>query len=193
MADGATLVAPETVWFAWDTEIGRDVTIEQNVVFGPGVTHRRRGHDPRVLPSRGRARGLGRDHRPLRAAAPRRRARGRGRTSAISSRSRTSHVMARRQGQSPDLSRRRRGRRGRQHRRGHDHLQLRRLLQVSHGDRRARVRRLEQRAGRAGQDRRRRDRRRRAARFRATSPTASCGWCARSSWSSPAGPTSSTT
>jgi len=38
MADGATLVAPETVWFAWDTVLGRDVTIEPNVIFGPGVT-----------------------------------------------------------------------------------------------------------------------------------------------------------
>ncbi|MGN6270725.1 MAG: bifunctional UDP-N-acetylglucosamine diphosphorylase/glucosamine-1-phosphate N-acetyltransferase GlmU [Sphingomonas sp.] len=37
MAEGASLVAPETVWFAWDTAIGRDVTIEPNVVFGPGV------------------------------------------------------------------------------------------------------------------------------------------------------------
>ena len=37
MADGATLVAPETVWFAFDTVLGRDVTVEQNVVFGPGV------------------------------------------------------------------------------------------------------------------------------------------------------------
>ena len=37
MADGATLIAPDTVWFAHDTEIGRDVTIEPNVVFGPGV------------------------------------------------------------------------------------------------------------------------------------------------------------
>jgi len=37
MAEGASLVAPETVWFAYDTEIGRDVTIEPNVVFGPGV------------------------------------------------------------------------------------------------------------------------------------------------------------
>jgi bifunctional UDP-N-acetylglucosamine pyrophosphorylase/glucosamine-1-phosphate N-acetyltransferase len=34
---GATLIAPETVWFAHDTEIGRDVTIEPHVVFGPGV------------------------------------------------------------------------------------------------------------------------------------------------------------
>ncbi|MDF8334321.1 bifunctional UDP-N-acetylglucosamine diphosphorylase/glucosamine-1-phosphate N-acetyltransferase GlmU [Novosphingobium cyanobacteriorum] len=38
MAEGATLVAPETVWFAWDTVLGRDVTVEQNVVFGPGVS-----------------------------------------------------------------------------------------------------------------------------------------------------------
>jgi bifunctional UDP-N-acetylglucosamine pyrophosphorylase/glucosamine-1-phosphate N-acetyltransferase len=38
MADGATLIAPETVWFSWDTRIGRDVTIEPNVWFGPGVT-----------------------------------------------------------------------------------------------------------------------------------------------------------
>ena len=38
MADGVSLVAPETVWFAWDTEIGRDVLVEQNVIFGPGVT-----------------------------------------------------------------------------------------------------------------------------------------------------------
>lgn len=38
MADGASLIAPDTVWFAWDTELGRDVTIEPNVFFGPGVT-----------------------------------------------------------------------------------------------------------------------------------------------------------
>lgn len=37
MADGATLLAPETVFFSWDTRIGRDVTVEPNVVFGPGV------------------------------------------------------------------------------------------------------------------------------------------------------------
>ncbi|MBT0668558.1 bifunctional UDP-N-acetylglucosamine diphosphorylase/glucosamine-1-phosphate N-acetyltransferase GlmU [Novosphingobium profundi] len=38
MADGVTLIAPETVFFAWDTVLGQDVTIEPNVVFGPGVT-----------------------------------------------------------------------------------------------------------------------------------------------------------
>ncbi len=38
MADGATLVAPDTVWFAHDTVVGRDVLIEPNVVFGPGVS-----------------------------------------------------------------------------------------------------------------------------------------------------------
>ena len=38
MADGATLIAPETVWFSWDTALGADVLIEPNVFFGPGVT-----------------------------------------------------------------------------------------------------------------------------------------------------------
>ncbi|HEY5713158.1 MAG TPA: bifunctional UDP-N-acetylglucosamine diphosphorylase/glucosamine-1-phosphate N-acetyltransferase GlmU [Allosphingosinicella sp.] len=38
MADGASLVAPETTWFSFDTVIGRDVVVEPNVVFGPGVT-----------------------------------------------------------------------------------------------------------------------------------------------------------
>ncbi len=38
MDNGATLVAPETVWFAFDTHVGRDVLIEQNVVFGTDVT-----------------------------------------------------------------------------------------------------------------------------------------------------------
>lgn len=37
MADGVSLIAPETVWFSHDTAIARDVTIHPNVVFGPGV------------------------------------------------------------------------------------------------------------------------------------------------------------
>jgi bifunctional UDP-N-acetylglucosamine pyrophosphorylase/glucosamine-1-phosphate N-acetyltransferase len=35
---GVTLMAPETVYLAFDTVIGRDTVIEPNVVFGPGVT-----------------------------------------------------------------------------------------------------------------------------------------------------------
>ncbi|HWV13096.1 MAG TPA: DapH/DapD/GlmU-related protein, partial [Sphingobium sp.] len=38
MRDGVTLIAPETVFFAYDTQLGRDVVVEPNVVFGPGVT-----------------------------------------------------------------------------------------------------------------------------------------------------------
>jgi len=38
MAEGATLVAPETVFLCWDTKLGRDVTVEPHVIFGPGVT-----------------------------------------------------------------------------------------------------------------------------------------------------------
>jgi len=38
MAEGATLVDPATVWFSFDTEVGRDVLIEPNVFFGPGVS-----------------------------------------------------------------------------------------------------------------------------------------------------------
>ncbi|WP_441339489.1 bifunctional UDP-N-acetylglucosamine diphosphorylase/glucosamine-1-phosphate N-acetyltransferase GlmU [Novosphingobium sp. Chol11] len=37
MRDGVTLIAPETVFFAYDTQLGRDVLVEPNVVFGPGV------------------------------------------------------------------------------------------------------------------------------------------------------------
>jgi bifunctional UDP-N-acetylglucosamine pyrophosphorylase/glucosamine-1-phosphate N-acetyltransferase len=35
--EGATLIDPESVWFAYDTKLGRDVTVEPHVVFGPGV------------------------------------------------------------------------------------------------------------------------------------------------------------
>jgi len=37
MEAGVTMVAPETVYLCADTKFGRDVTIEPNVVFGPGV------------------------------------------------------------------------------------------------------------------------------------------------------------
>jgi bifunctional UDP-N-acetylglucosamine pyrophosphorylase/glucosamine-1-phosphate N-acetyltransferase len=38
MERGATLIAPDTVFFSADTELGRDVVVEPHVVFGPGVT-----------------------------------------------------------------------------------------------------------------------------------------------------------
>ena len=38
MVEGATLVAPETVFLAFDAKIGRDVLIEPHVVIGRGVT-----------------------------------------------------------------------------------------------------------------------------------------------------------
>ncbi|MEO6298494.1 MAG: bifunctional UDP-N-acetylglucosamine diphosphorylase/glucosamine-1-phosphate N-acetyltransferase GlmU [Paracoccaceae bacterium] len=38
LENGVTLTAPETVFFALDTHIGRDATIGPNVIFGPAVT-----------------------------------------------------------------------------------------------------------------------------------------------------------
>lgn len=38
MVSGVTMIAPETVFLSYDTEIGQDALIEPNVVFGPGVT-----------------------------------------------------------------------------------------------------------------------------------------------------------
>ncbi len=38
MADGATLIDPASVFFSFDTKLGRDVLIEPNVFFGPGVS-----------------------------------------------------------------------------------------------------------------------------------------------------------
>jgi len=37
MKNGATLIDPSTVYFSYDTKIGKDVVIEPNVFFGPGV------------------------------------------------------------------------------------------------------------------------------------------------------------
>ncbi len=44
MAEGATLVDPKTVWFAYDTIVGHDCVIEPNVFFGPGVVIRDNVH-----------------------------------------------------------------------------------------------------------------------------------------------------
>src|SRR5581483_465106 len=34
---GATLIDPETIYFSMDTRLGRDVVVQPNVMFGPGV------------------------------------------------------------------------------------------------------------------------------------------------------------
>ena len=44
MADGVSLIAPETIWFSYDTAISSDVVIEPNVIFGPGVSVARGAH-----------------------------------------------------------------------------------------------------------------------------------------------------
>ena len=38
MEDGATLQDPSTVYFSYDTKLGKDVVVGPNVFFGPGVT-----------------------------------------------------------------------------------------------------------------------------------------------------------
>ncbi|PIE14673.1 MAG: bifunctional N-acetylglucosamine-1-phosphate uridyltransferase/glucosamine-1-phosphate acetyltransferase [Rhodobacterales bacterium] len=38
LENGVTLLAPDTVFFSYDSQIGRDAVVEQNVVFGPGVS-----------------------------------------------------------------------------------------------------------------------------------------------------------
>ncbi|WP_455271646.1 bifunctional UDP-N-acetylglucosamine diphosphorylase/glucosamine-1-phosphate N-acetyltransferase GlmU [Rhizobium herbae] len=38
MVSGVSMIAPETVFLAFDTQVAQDVLIEPNVVFGPGVT-----------------------------------------------------------------------------------------------------------------------------------------------------------
>jgi bifunctional UDP-N-acetylglucosamine pyrophosphorylase/glucosamine-1-phosphate N-acetyltransferase len=44
LEDGVTLVAPETVFFAFDTVVGRDTVVEPNVVFGPGASVESEAH-----------------------------------------------------------------------------------------------------------------------------------------------------
>jgi bifunctional UDP-N-acetylglucosamine pyrophosphorylase/glucosamine-1-phosphate N-acetyltransferase len=38
MAAGVSMIAPQTVWLSWDTRIQSGVTLEPNVIVGPGVT-----------------------------------------------------------------------------------------------------------------------------------------------------------
>ncbi|MDK1372895.1 bifunctional UDP-N-acetylglucosamine diphosphorylase/glucosamine-1-phosphate N-acetyltransferase GlmU [Sinorhizobium sp. 6-70] len=38
MLSGVSMIAPETVFLSWDTELAQDVLVEPNVVFGPAVS-----------------------------------------------------------------------------------------------------------------------------------------------------------
>ena len=101
--------------------------------------------------------GAGRAGRPLRAAAPRRRA-GRGGAHRQLRRGEEQHAGRRRQGQPSGLPGRRHRRAARQLRRRQHHRQLRRRQQAPHGHRRRCAHRLQLRAGRADHHRRGRDR-----------------------------------
>ena len=69
------MIAPETVFLSADTKFGKDVTIEPNVVFGPGVTVEDGAMHPRLLASGRRACRQGRARRAFCAAAAGRRSR----------------------------------------------------------------------------------------------------------------------
>jgi bifunctional UDP-N-acetylglucosamine pyrophosphorylase/glucosamine-1-phosphate N-acetyltransferase len=85
MDDGVTLIAPETVWFAWDTRLGRDVLIEPNVFFGPGVRSPTMSRSA-PLPHRGRRIASGCEVGPFARLRPGAVLEGEGQGSAISSR-----------------------------------------------------------------------------------------------------------
>ena len=155
MDGGATLIAPQTVTFSYDTVIGQDVLIEPNVFFGPGVTVGDGVTIKAFCHMEGAIIEAGAIAGPFARLRPGARI---GQTAHIGNfvEIKNAHVKGRRQGQSPLLYRRRRGGREGQYRRGHHHLQLRRLQEAQDRDRRGRVYRLEQRAGGARADRRRR-------------------------------------
>ncbi len=111
MLSGVTLIAPETVYFSHDTEIGAGHDRRAECLVRPRREDRVRRHDPCLLPHRGRVDRDGRGGRPVRAAAARRgpAREGKGRQFL---RGQEGDDRAGRQGQPPDLYRRRACRRG---------------------------------------------------------------------------------
>ncbi len=61
------MIAPSTVWFSYDTKIGKDVIPRAERVLRAGGYGRRRRYDPRQLAHRGHADRERRDHRAVRA------------------------------------------------------------------------------------------------------------------------------
>src|SRR5271167_1688224 len=159
---GVTLVAPETVYLSADTRFGRDVVVEPNVTFGPGVTV---GEGARICSFsyfEGATIGVGARVGPFARLRP---------GAVLEEEVHVGNFVEvkaaglGRQGQSPHLYRRRRGRRAHQHRRRHDYLQLRRFQQTPDDHWRRRLYRLEYRTGRAGDGWRQGDRRGRQRRY----------------------------
>ena len=106
LENGVTLTAPETVFFALDTHIGRDAIIGPNVHLRPRRHRRIRGRDQSLLPSRRLPHQPRRHRRPLRPPAPRR---GTGRRCPCRQlcRDQERHPRRRRQSRPPHLYRRR--------------------------------------------------------------------------------------
>ena len=120
---GVTLIAPETVYLAADTIFGKDVTIEPFVVIGPGVSiadgaviH---SFSHIVQASIGKNASIG-PYARLRPGT----SLGEGVRIGNFVETKAAELGRRRQGQSPQLHRRRPYRRQQQHRRRHHHLQL---------------------------------------------------------------------
>jgi bifunctional UDP-N-acetylglucosamine pyrophosphorylase/glucosamine-1-phosphate N-acetyltransferase len=103
LENGVTLTAPETVFFALDTAIGRDAIIGPGVIFGPGVTIESGAEIKGFLPPRRLPHQPRRRCRPLCPPAPRRRT-GRGRACRQLRRDQERHPGRGRQGRPPDLS-----------------------------------------------------------------------------------------
>ena len=121
--EGATLIDPESVWFAYDTRLGRDVTVEPHVVFGPGVEVADGATIHAFSHIEGAIIGAKASIRPVRPVPPGHAAR-RADQGRQLRRIEEGRGRRRREGQPLVLRRRRGGWRGREHRRGNDHLQL---------------------------------------------------------------------
>ena len=140
--EGATLIDPESVWFAYDTKLGRDVTVEPHVVFGPGVDVADGATIHAFSHIEGATIGARASIGPFAGSGP---ARILGEKTKVGNFVELKKADGRRwgQGQSFVLRRRRHDRGEGQHRRRHHHLQLRRVREVSHGDRRGRLHRFQ--------------------------------------------------
>ena len=124
LAAGVGMTAPETVFLSHDTVLDADVEIEPFVVFGPGVTvASRRAASEAIAIWRAPTIAAGAIIGPFARLRPGA-VIGEGAHIGNFVEVKNSRHRQGRQGQSPDLSGRRHGGRGRQYRRRHHHLQL---------------------------------------------------------------------